>query len=76
MDGPPDVWHHREGYKRGRIGRDQEEDFSTLTVVQAARDKIQVFVQWLSVISDIKLQVVCLYSIATCLLCHIMHVSV
>ena len=76
MDGPPDVWQHGEGCKRGRIGKDREGDFSTLTVVQAAGDKIQVFVQWLSVISDIKLQVVCLYSIATCLLCHIMHVSV
>ena len=51
----------RVGEKLGlSVGRDREEDFSTLTVVQAAGDKIQVFVQWLSVISDIKLQEVCL----------------
>ena len=38
-------------------------------------DKMWVILQRLGVIEDTELQTVCLYLVETCLMCHIMHVS-
>ena len=44
-----------------------------MTAVQ--EDKMWVVLQRLGVIQDTELQAVCLYLVETCLMCHIMHVS-